>query len=427
LKSKRAMRYAHATMSRRSPRRGAVAVLLVLAAALPSLAAAGERGVIGGPADGALHATKDETAPVVHTIRPGLPFSFEPDDANEWAEVTTDAETSGWMPLRSIRLFFDDASLPRKDPAGVSEIDEAARARGIDYVDVTRRAARGDTTALRQFFSLARAADGAAAECLVTIPTAVYHLLGDAKFAGFLRREPLAFQGLVRTVVLGDGRLPPTTRYLQRHFPETAQVLFPSEIVGWPSPNGRYAIRKIFSDPFDMASSRIARAELLERKTGRVLLDLTEDDIGTGAQRDGAVLWSPDSKRFASLSIDLTSQPGNLFGTPRPPPLRKRTAVYQRTGDAWTRVALPLDAVPDRDRDTELDGAVLGHDYVEPARWKAPNVLVLERHEYYEKKQPQVLDGVRFESIVGLSRWYWVTATIDAEGAATLVWKRRAH
>lgn len=427
LKSKLALRYAHAIMSDRSRRRIAVGIVLVLAAALPSFTTAGQRGVIEGAAGMELRAGKSETAPVVATVPPGVPFSFAPDDTNEWAEVTLDAAQSGWVPLRLVRLFFDDASLPRKDPTGLSEIDEAARARGLDYVNVTRRAAQGDAKALRQFFSLAREADGAAAECLATIPTAVYHLLGDAKFARFVGGEPLAFHTLVRNVVLGDGRLPPTTVYLQRHFPETAKVLFPSELVGWPSPNGRYAIRKVFSDPFDMGASRIARAELVEKRTGQVLLDLTADDIGTGAQRDGSVLWSPDSKRFASLSIDLTPHPGNLFSTPRPPPLRKQTAVYQLTGDVWTRVALPLDVVPGRDRDTELDGAILGHDYVEPARWKAPNVLVLERHEYYEKLTPQVLDGLKFESIIGLSRWHWVTATIDAEGTATLVWKRRAH
>jgi hypothetical protein len=416
------------TISRRPPRRITFGLLLVLAAALPSFATAGERGVVAGAPGAELRANKSETAPIVATIQPGVPFSFAPDDTNEWAEVTLDAGTSGWLPLRLVRLWFDDGSLPRKDPTGISsEIDDAARARGLDYVKITRRAAHGDAQALRQFFSLAREADGAAAECLTTVPTAVYHLLGDAKFAGFLRGEPLAFQALVRGVVLWDARLPPTTVYLQRHFPETAKVLFPSELVGWPSPNGRYAIRKVFSDPFDMGASKIARAELIEKKTGQVLLDLTADDIGTGAQRDGSVLWSPDSKRFASLSIDLTQQPGNLLSTPRPAPLRKQTAVYQSRGDVWTRVALPLDVVPGRDRDTELEGAILGHDYVEPARWKSPNVLVLERHEYYEKKQPQVVDGLKFESIVGLSRWYWVTATIDADGKASLAWKRRAH
>jgi hypothetical protein len=53
-------------------------------------------------------------------------------------------------------------------------------------------------------------------------------------------------------------------------------------------------------------------------------LDLTPDDIGTGAQREGEALWSPDSKRVAWLSSDLTQQRGNLFSTPRPAPHKAR-------------------------------------------------------------------------------------------------------
>lgn len=123
----------------------------------------------------------------------------------------------------------------------------------------------------------------------------------------------------------------------------------------------------------------------------------------------------------------MTAQRGDSSSTPQPPPLRKQTAVYQRNGAAWNRVALPLDAVPGREGDTELQGAILGHDYVEPARWRSSNVLVLERHEFYEKLQPQVVDGLKFESIVWLSRWYWITATIDPAGKTTLAWKRRPH
>lgn len=70
----------------------------------------------------------------------------------------------------------------------------------------------------------------------------------------------------------------------------------------------------------------------------------------------------------------------------------------------WSRIALPLDEIPGRASDTELASAVLGHDYIEPDHWRAPNVLVLERHEYYEKVEPLISDGVKFESIVGLSR-----------------------
>ena len=63
-----------------------------------------------------------------------------------------------------------------------------------------------------------------------------------------------------------------------------------------------------------------------------------------------------------------------------------------------------MDTVPGRERDTELEGAILGHDYIEPVRWQKPNVLLLERHEHYEKKKPIVVEKVKFESIVGFAR-----------------------
>ena len=183
---------------------------------------------------------------------------------------------------------------------------------------VTRRAAHGDAKALKQFFSLAQDADGAAAESIWGIPTVVYHLLGDEKFAKFLLAQPLPYRMMVRNRILSDGLMPPASVYLSRHFPLTARALFQREIVDWFSPNGLYAIRKVFTDELELGGSKVERAELIEKKSGRVLLDLTRDDIGTGAQREGEALWSPDSKRVACLSSDLTVQRGNLFSTPRP-------------------------------------------------------------------------------------------------------------
>jgi len=51
---------------------------------------------------------------------------------------------------------------------------------------------------------------------------------------------------------------------------------------------------------------------------------MTESDIGKGGwNRDGDVLWAPDSKRFAYFSSDLT--PGRAGG------LREQTAIFQLT------------------------------------------------------------------------------------------------
>ncbi len=47
-----------------------------------------------------------------------------------------------------------------------------------------------------------------------------------------------------------------------------------------------------------------------------------------------------------------------------------------------------LSEVPGRDSDTELELAILGHEYTEPTRWEKPNVLILQRHEYYETLKP---------------------------------------
>ncbi len=95
-------------------------------------------------------------------------------------------------PDDSERLQFTEKDLPKdeKDPAGESEIDEFARRRGFNYARVTRRAARGDLKALKQFFAMAEGVDGAAAESYSGMPTVVYHLLGDEKFAKFLNARP---------------------------------------------------------------------------------------------------------------------------------------------------------------------------------------------------------------------------------------------
>jgi len=45
--------------------------------------------------------------------------------------------------------------------------------------------------------------------------------------------------------------------------------------------------------------------------------------------------------------------------------------------------------------------------------------------KYYEKLKPTAIGDVKFESIHGLGRLYQITATIDPDGKATLVWKLR--
>ena len=108
------------------------------------------------------------------------------------------------------RLHFTEKDLPtrEKDPAGPSEIEQFARGRGFNYAADTRRAARGDAKALKQFFLIAHDADGAAAESIAGVPTVVYHLLGDEKFAKFLVAQPLPYRMMVRNMIVGDGYTP---------------------------------------------------------------------------------------------------------------------------------------------------------------------------------------------------------------------------
>lgn len=391
-----------------------------------SLADAESDGVIDDP-DGFVNVRASESAEaaVIATVKKAEPFEFECQKEAEWCKVTLHSGKTGWIHRSRIRLHFTEEDLPAREKGGLSEIEEFAKRRGFDYTATTRRAARGDSKALKQFFAMAKDVDGAAAESYSGMPTTVYHILGDQKFARFLQDQPLAYRMMVRQSILSDGLMFPATLYLRQHFPETTKTLFRLEIVDWPSPDKRCAIRKVFSDEFNLSGSKVTRAEVIEQPSGRVLCDLKRDDIGTGADREGAVLWSPDSKRFAYVSSDLTQRAGNLFSTPRPAPQRKQTAVYQLSGESFARVEVSLGEVPGRADDAELQGAILGHDYVEPLRWSKPDVLVLEKHEYYEKLKPATIGDTKFESIHSFDRLYEITVTIGADGKATTVWKLR--
>ena len=187
------------------------------------------------------------------------------------AQASVAQQRGGSDPANPDRLVFTEKALPKdvKHSEGVSEIDDFARRRGLNYARVTRSAARGDAKALKQFFAMAKEVDGAAAESYSGMPTTVYHLLGDEKFAKFLNTQPLAFRVMVRNAILSDGLPAPAKIYLPRHFPETSKTLFRREIVDWPSPDKRYAIRKVFSDELDLRGSKVERADVIDAKRER--------------------------------------------------------------------------------------------------------------------------------------------------------------
>jgi hypothetical protein len=404
-------------------------VALLLVGLFSLTAAAQQRAVISDP-DGYVNvrASGNVSAKVVTIVKANEPFTFEWEPGSDWCRVKSSGGKSGWMHYSRIKLHFTDADLPstEPDPAGLSEIDEAAKSRGLDYAAVTRAAARGDETALKQFFELGEALDGAAAESHYGMPTTVCHLLGDQKFAQFLERQPSDFRVLVRNEVLSDFiRLPSSEDYLRRHFPAAAAILFRQE-VSWPSPDGRYIVRKTFTDK-PLEDSKVLRAEVVEAQSGAVVADLSADDIGTGSDREGSVLWSPDSERFANLSMDLTRFAGNLFSKPPPRPQRKQTVVFQRAGAGFSRVNLPLAEAPGSKEDPRLKRAVLGHEHTEPLRWERPNVLLLQRHEYYERLEPTKSEGIEFESIKPFDRLFHIEAVIGADGKGDVKWTEQTE
>jgi uncharacterized delta-60 repeat protein len=321
-----------------------------------------------------------------------------------------DPRKKEWRKLQSKRVTEND------------EIASQAKGHGVDYNKTLVRASEGNLKALTQFFSLAQFMDGAAAEGYFPEAWELFHVVGDKTLAKFLRGLPLGDQVGVRGTLIGgmseeEFANGADVDYLQRYFPETTKLLFRGEIVDWTSPDGRYSIRKTFTDPLDLAESKVSHAELIEKATGQTLCDLTNADIGVGGDREGSVLWSPDSKRFAYVASDLRG--GLLFRKAAAPPQKTQTTVYQNLDKSFTKIDLPLDQPPGKESDPEIKGAVMGHEFVSPVRWTNANTLVLERHDYYEKLMSMSGDTHAF------ARLYEITVSFKDDGTANTSWKLR--
>ena len=342
---------------------------------------------------------------------------------------------TGFMDKNRIRLLPDEPLMKLNHDANkkewrkfqstrdseIGDTASVAKRRGLDYYKVLMAASNGDKKALAQFFSLADSMDGGAAEGYFPDASAVFHLVGDKTFSNFVRGLPVADQVGVRgTVMTGlsaeEFANGADVNYLQRYFPETTRLLFRGEIVDWTSPDGRYSIHKTFTDPLDLAESKVSHAELIEKATGQTLCDLTNADIGVGSDREGSVFWSPDSKRFAYVASDLRG--GRLFSKAAAPPQKTQTTVYQNSDKSFAKIDLPLDQPPDKENDPEMKGAVMGHEFVTPVRWVDANTLVLERHDYYERLMPP--SG----SLHSFARLYEITVSFK-DGTANASWKLR--
>ena len=330
--------------------------------------------------------------------------------------LTAKLRVTGFMDKARIHLLPDeplmklnyDASKKewRKLQSGrKAELDDTAssvkRFRGVNYYKVLTMASNGDKQALAQFFSFEDFMDGEAAEGYYPQAWELFHVVGDKNFSNFVRGLPVTDQVGVRGMLGGGDEefANGDVDYLQRYFPETTKILFRGEIVDWTSPDGRYSIRKTFTDPLNLSESKVSHAELIEKATGQVLCDLTDADIGVGSQREGSVLWSPDSKRFAYVSSS-------------------QTTVYQSSGKSFTKINLPLDQPPGKESDPQIRGAVMYEESVTPTRWAKADTLIFERFDHYTKLNPS-------SGRTHVDRSYEITVSFKNDGTANTSWKLR--
>jgi len=288
------------------------------------------------------------------------------------------------------------------------ETASAAKEHGVDYYKTLVRASEGNPQSLARILSLAQFMDGAAAEGYDPEMWELFHVVGDQTLAKFVRGLSLADQVGVRgTLIAGlfeeEFANGAGVDYLQRYFPETTKILFRGDIVDWTSPDGRYSIRKTFTDPLDLTDSKVGRAQLIEKATGQTVCDLTNADIGVGADREGTVLWSPDSKRFAYVASNRRDG--------------RQTTVYQSSDNSFAKVNLPLDQPPGKESDPEIKGAVMGREFVSPVRWANANTLILERNDDYQKLT------IPPRPIPGFARIYEITVSFKDDGTPNTSWK----
>ena len=182
------------------------------------------RGVIDDP-DGYVNLRKDKRAdaPVVTKVKAGERFEFQKKEHDDWCHVKLESGMGGWMHCSRIKLYFTKQDLPAKPEEG-DEVDEQARARGINYYEVTQAAAGGDQKALKTFLSFR--GDGAAAEEHVGVSSVVIHLIGDDAFAKFLDEQSLDFcEQLISVWEVGIVWPFDTKEYFRQHFPKSAKFL----------------------------------------------------------------------------------------------------------------------------------------------------------------------------------------------------------
>jgi hypothetical protein len=345
-----------------------------------------------------LRSRPDAKAAIVTKVKKGEQFTFERHEYDPWCKVRLASGKTGWMDAQRILLFFTNKDLPGKPEPG-DEIDQEARQNGIDYYEVTQGAVRGDVEAQKKFFRVSEFADGAGGEEHAGVLGIVLHLMGDDALSAFLRTQPLSFQVSVRNSIEDDVTWPfRPTGYLQRHFPKTAKIFFRRQLTDWPSPDGKYAVHKVFSDEYTDEDSKVTRAELVDKASGKRVFDLTREDHGFGRNREGDVEWAPDSKGF-------------LFSTSRTAHEQEMKLFYL-LGKSFQKIELPQRDKPPTEPAPEIGNAAYGGEGYEEIHWQRPGVLICGISYIYKKTGA---DGIASY----LYRAYEITMTIGADGKIT--------
>jgi hypothetical protein len=356
-------------------------------------------GVIDDP-DGYVNLREKANASsaIVAKVKKGERFTFQRHEYDPWCKVKLASGKTGWMDAQRILLSFTKADLPEKPEQG-DEIDQQARKHGINYYEATQGAVRGDAESLKKFFQVGEFADGAAAEEHAGVLSVVLHLIGDESLAAFLKSQPISVQVAARNSIGDDVTWPfRTTGYLFHHFPKTVKIFYRREITDWPSPDGKYAFHKVFSDEFTDEDSVVTRSELIDKASGKPVLDLKSEDKGAGPYKEGDVEWAPDSKGFL-FNTGLTQ-----FGF--------ETKLFVWSDESFKKVDLPLDREPPPDPDPRLAGLPYKGVGSETIHWSKAGTLVCERVYHYEKR-------IDPDSPFYVEVKYEITMTIGPDGKIT--------
>jgi hypothetical protein len=185
------------------------------------------KGIIDDP-DGYVNLRREKSAdsPIVAKVKKDEPFEFQCKENETWCSVKLTSGVTGCMHYSRIKLYYTEKDLPKGPEDAGDEIDQQTRKKGVNYYELIRAAAHGDKKALKIFFTLGL--DGAAAETHITsIEEVVIHLVGDDKFAAFLREQPPEFR---RSTSAGWelGTFSPfdPKTYFQQHFPKSSRLVF---------------------------------------------------------------------------------------------------------------------------------------------------------------------------------------------------------